>query len=219
MAIYTNITGDMQKLRSVLSSSGYFTTVSYDDTDGEIITCNVGTAAMLTITKTYGAGSTIGYSWAIQGVLPVYTNTVAATGTSPNNEPLKAYQCTGGLMLRLGSRTSNTSRPLIITKNQSNVTTVVFGVGTPGSVSYTIGAIAATDDGEYTEITPFKTISNQTIFSPICTCVSLGAASYTPMVKMAVYKQTTTFGYIRYGGNRYLYDGYLTVYDTQNSGV
>lgn len=219
MATYTNINGDMSVLKSLLDSSGYFDSVTYDDTSGEVITCYVGQLAMLTITKTLGTGTNKGYSWAVQGAAPSWTNTVSPTG-APSNEPRKAYQCTGGLYLWLSNQNESTVYRMVITKNNNNVTTIAFSSSVNSKTVSQYGAIAATDTESFTTLTANNAEGKQTILIPACSCAGLGSLSYTTTVKITTYKQSSVFGFIEYNNKRYLYDGYFAVEDTpsNNSG-
>lgn len=223
MATYTYINGDMPTLKSVLDGSGYFDSVTYDNTDGEVITCYVGQLAMLTITKTLGTGTQKGYSWAVQGAVPSWTSTVSPS-SNPANEPQKAYQCSGGLILHLyqasgGSITSSNARVIVITKNNNNVTTIAFYDAGSTPYNSAIGAIAATDTGAYSKVTITQSeYFSQTLLVPVCSCAGFDALSYTPTVKRTVNRQSSVFGFIEYNNKRYLYDGYFAVEDTQSSG-
>lgn len=218
MATHTNINGDMSVLKSLLDNSGYFDSVTYDDTSGEVITCYVGQLAMLTITKTTGSGTNRGYVWAVIGDTPSYTLTVSA-GSNPSDEPREAYECSGGLLITATNNDKSNLYRFIVTKNNSDVTTIVFSDTISYKVVTKCGAIAANDTGAYVQNLANTADGNQTVLVPACSCSGFGSLSYTPTVKISSYKQAAAFGYISYGNKRYLYDGYFAVEDTpSNSG-
>lgn len=217
MANYTYINGDMQILADVLDDSGYFDSVVYSDPNDETITCYVGQLAMLTIIKTYGTGDDRCYTMRVRGVEPIWTRTSELSG-EPHLEVIESYRCSGGLYLRLrqASGYNNSDiESLIITKNQNNDTTIVFHlVGATDAGTVSIGAIAATDRGDFTYMNANDVISNQTSLIAVCSCTGTERLSYTPKVKASIYKQRIDFGYISYNNKVYLYNGYLAVEDT-----
>ena len=198
MAQYTYIDGDMEVLAGVLDDSGYFDRVVYSDPNDETITCYVGQLAMLTITKTF-SGDNRGYTWTIRGINPVFTQT-ADPEYDPDLEVVESYQCTGGLFLKLSTNGGWYNRHIesvVITKNQVNNTTIVFNSTDSSDTTMAfVGAIAATDTGDFAYLNANDNIHNQTSLVAVCSCNGMDGISYTPKVKVPIYKQRIDFGYI-----------------------
>jgi hypothetical protein len=109
----------------------------------------------------------------------------------------------------------------VITKNQNDDVTVIFGSGNTTGIAgrmATIGAIAATDSGTYSDKTINQNLSSQTQLIHVCTCAAFDTVSYTVTVKLASEKQFNSFGFITYDGKRYLFDGYFATEDIEQSG-
>lgn len=216
MATYTNVNKNMNTLKTMLENSGYFDQVTLgQETSGsytyDTVNCYIGENIFLKIGKN-GSGSSARCLFVVH-----YNNTTVNPSSNSYSSvflPNAAYQCSGGLVL------ITDSDRIIITKNQNNDITVIWGSANATSTSTDtvmamICAIAVSDTGVLTMATTNLTPFRQTILVPICTCSSFDVVSYTPTVMLAVYKQHTAIGHILYNNKRYFYDGYFATEDEE----
>ena len=217
MATYALVNKNMSKLKTVLEDSGYFDQVTLgQETSGNItydtVNCYIGENLFLQFGKN-GTGTSTRNLFVVYyrgtSVKPTVDN-ISSTVYLPNH----AYQCSGGLVL------VTDSNRIIITKNQNNDVTVIWG-GANGTSTSTdvvmaqIGAIAVTDTAAY-KLAAINLVSfTQTVLVPVCTCSGFDVVSYTPTVMLAVYKQHTTIGHILYNNKRYFFDGYFATEDEE----
>lgn len=209
MAQYTYINGDMTVFKNVLEASGYFDTVTIEN---NVITCKVDTQTVFVF----------GYRYTVTTADFAYFNVYGVTASFQSGnyapadmKPMYAYKCSGGLCIVLPDNR------IVITKNQNDDVTVIFGSGSTAGIAgrmATIGAIAATDGGTYSDKTINQNLSSQTQLIHVCTCAAFDTVSFTENVKLASEKQFNTFGFITYDNKRYLFDGYFATEDIEQSG-
>lgn len=210
MAQYTYINGNMTVFKNVLEASGYFDTVTIEN---NVITCKVDTQTVFVFGYRYNGDTG---DFAYFNVYGVTTSFQSGNYAPADMKPMYAYQCSGGLSIIVSS-----GRRIVITMNQNDAVTIVFGSGggtTAAANMATIGAIAATDGGTYSDKTINQNLSSQTQLIHVCTCAAFDTVSFTENVKLASEKQFNTFGFITYDGKRYLFDGYLATEDIEQSG-
>lgn len=229
MAVYTNINGDFAVLKSVLTSSGYFTSVE----DGSFeagVGANRWTYDHSLICTADGVSGFFKYGWmhhggynvniycfaVNQGRTPSFEITAGWSGEMSNDYfPIAAYQTANGLSIVC------TRGRILITRNQNGKTVVVTGGNQPissgSSTDYimgTISAIATTDDETFWSYTINTRVGHQTYIMPIGTMSS--SLSYTDKAGVLAYKQNTVIGDIIYGNKRYFADGYFAIEDAQS---
>lgn len=221
MAQYTYINGNMTVFKNVLEASGYFDTVTL--TEGALpayttIDCKINGKTIFFYATRISQGSTsAGKYIQVNGATTVFSNSsTAGDGNQITDFTVTAaYQCSGGLCIVLsGNR-------IVITKNQNGDVTVIFGSGSSAGIAgrmATIGAIAATDGGTYSDYKTNQNLSQQTLLIPVCTCAAFDTESYTVTTMLAAYKQFNTLGFVTYNSKRYLFDGYFATEDIEQSG-
>lgn len=207
MAQYTYINSNMTVFKNVLEASGYFDTVTIEN---NVITCKVDTQTVFVFGYRYN-GDTADFAYF--NVYGVTASFQSGNYAPADMKPMYAYQCSGGLSIIVSS-----GRRIVITMNQNDAVTIVFGSGsgtTAAANMATIGAIAATDGGTYSNYNTNQNLSQQTLLIPVCTCAAFDTESYTVTAMIAAFKQFNTFCFITYDGTRYLFDGYFAVEDTE----
>lgn len=221
MAQYTYINGNMTVFKNVLAASGYFDTVTL--TEGALpayttIDCKInGKTVFFYATRVSQGSTSAGKYILVNGATTVFSNSSTAENGNQITDftVTAAYQCSGGLCIVLsGNR-------IVITQNQNDDVTVIFGSGSTAGIAgrmATIGAIAATDGGTYYNKTINQNLSSQTQLIRVCTCAAFDTVSFTENVKLASEKQFNTFGFITYDNKRYLFDGYFATEDIEQSG-
>lgn len=209
MAQYTYINGNMTVFKNVLEASGYFDTVTIEN---NVITCKVDTQTVFAFGYRYNGDTGDFAYFNVYGVTASFQSSNYAPA---DMKPMYAYQCSGGLCIVLPDNR------IVITKNQNDDVTVIFGSGSTAGIAgrmATIGAIAATDGGTYSDKTINQNLSSQTQLIHVCTCAAFDTVSFTENVKLASEKQFNTFGFITYDNKRYLFDGYFATEDIEQSG-
>jgi len=228
MATYTLINGDFSILKTVLTNSGYFTSVE----EGSFEAGAAGdrwTYDHALICSADGVSGFFKYGWMLhggynvniyglavnQGRTPTFELTASWSGEMKNDYfPIATYEATHGLTIVC------TRARILITKNQNGKTVVVTGANQPkssgSSTDYIMGeisAIATTDDAAFWSFTANTHIGHQTYIMPLGTMSS--NLSYTDKAGLLAYKQNDVIGGIIYGNKRYFSDGYFAIEDAQ----
>ncbi len=223
---YTLINGDFSILKTVLTNSGYFTSVE----DGSFeagVDPNRWTYNHALICSADDVSGFFKYGWMLHGGFNVNIYGFAVNqGRTPSFElvasyqgdmdddyfPIATYETAHGLIIVC------TRARILITKNQNGKTVVVTGANQPksseSSTDYIMGAISAiatTDDTELAAFPMQTAIEGQTLLVPICTQSS--TVSYTDKAALLAHKQYAVIGDILYGGKRYFTDGYFAIED------
>ncbi|HAM68988.1 MAG TPA: hypothetical protein DCP68_05185 [Ruminococcus sp.] len=223
---YTLINGDFSILKTVLTNSGYFTSVE----DGSFeagVDPNRWTYNNALICTADGVAGFFKYGWmrhngynvniyglaVNQGRTPSFELTAGWSGDMDDDYfPVATYQTSNGLSI-----ICRRAR-ILITRNQKGKTVVVTGSNQPissgSSTDYIMGAISAiatTDDTELAAFPMQTAIEWQTLLVPICTQSS--TVSYTDKAALLAHKQYAVIGDILYGGKRYFSDGYFAIED------
>ena len=228
MARYTSINGDFSVLKTVLTNSGYFTSIE----DGSFTAgegANRWTYDHALICSADGVSGFFKYGWMLhtgynvniysfavnQGRTPSFEITAGWSGDMDDDYfPIATYETTHGLTIVC------TRGRILITKNQNGKTVVVTGANQPkssgSSTDYIMGAISAiatTDDTALAAFPMQTAIEGQTLLAPICTQSS--TVSYTDKAALLAHKQYNIIGDITYDNKRYFTDGYFAIEDEE----